>query len=170
MVTRRGMGGAALALGGLGTTPARSEGGFAGLPAAFAGIEAACGGRLGVAVLDSGSGRRAGHREAERFPLSSTFKVLLAGAVLARADAGRDSLERRIRFTREELLEWSPVTRDRAGEAGMTLAELSEAVMVISDNTAANLLLAELGGPEGLTAWLRSLGDGVTRLDRVEPA
>lgn len=169
MVTRRGIG-AAWALGMLGVTPARAEGGFAGLAPAFAGIERAYGGRLGVAVLDTGSGRRAGHREAERFPLCSTFKLLLAGAVLARIDAGREQPGRRIRIAREDLLEWAPVTRERTGEAGMTLAELCEAIMVHGDNTAANLLLGVVGGPEGLTTWLRGLGDGVTRLDRREPA
>lgn len=169
MITRRGIGGAAIAFGALGAAAARAEGGFAGLPAAFAAIETACGGRLGVAVLDTGSGRRAGHREAERFPMCSTFKLLLAGAVLARIDAERDSSERRVRVSREDLLEYAPVTRDRVGGEGMTLAELCAAILVHSDNTAANLLLGVVEGPEGLTAWLRGLGDGVTRLDRREP-
>jgi beta-lactamase class A len=169
---RRWMGGAAAALGGwgAGAALAREVGGFAELPGAFARIEAARGGRLGVSVLDTGSGRQAGHRQDERFPMSSTFKVLLAGAVLARADAGRDSLERRIRFAADDLVPWSPVTETQVGGDGMTLAALCEATMTISDNTAANLLLGVLGGPGGLTAYLRGLGDGVTRLDRVETA
>ena len=169
MITRRGIGGAAVAFGALGATAARADGGFAGLSAAFAGIETACGGRLGVAVLDTGSGRRAGHREGERFPMCSTFKLLLAGAVLARIDAGRDSSERRVRVTQDDLLDYAPVTRDRVGGEGMTLAELCAAILVQSDNTAANLLLGVVDGPEGLTAWLRGLGNGVTRLDRREP-
>lgn len=153
---------------GSGLAPARAEGGFAKLPAAFARIEAARGGRLGVAVLDTGTGRRAGYRQDERFPLASTFKLLAAGAVLARADAGRDSMERRVRFTKEDLVTHSPVTTLQAGGNGMTLAELCEATMITSDNTAGNLLLDALGGPAGLTAYLRSLGDNVTRLDRRE--
>ena len=138
------------------------------MPGAFARIEAARGGRLGVSVLDTGSSRRAGHREDERFPMLSTFKALLAGAVLARADAGRDSMERRLRFGRDDLVAWSPVTEPQAGGDGMTLAALCEAAMTISDNTAANLLLRVLGGPGGLTGYIRGLGDGVTRLDRIE--
>jgi beta-lactamase class A len=159
----------ALCAWGVGVARAQAEGGFAGLPDVFARIEAACGGRLGVAVLDTATGRRAGHRRDERFPMASTFKALLAGAVLARADAYRDALERRIRFTRDDLVPWSPVTETRLDGEGMTLAELCEATMTISDNTAANLLLGVVGGPEGLTAFLRGLGDGVTRLDRTEP-
>ncbi|SHJ51927.1 beta-lactamase class A [Roseomonas rosea] len=169
MIGRRGvMGGAVAALGASG--PARAQGGFGNLPEAFRRIEAARGGRLGVAVLDAGSGRGAGYRAAERFPLGSTFKLLVAAAVLARADAGRESMERRIRFTREDLVTYSPVTQRAVGGEGMTLAALCEATMVTSDNTAGNLLLRVVGGPEGLTAWLRGLGDGVTRLDRWETA
>lgn len=147
---------------------AQAESGFAELPTAFARIEAVRGGRLGVAVLDIGTGRRAGHRQDERFPMLSTFKLLAAGAVLARADAGHESMERRVRFAKKDLVAHSPVTRTRAGGDGMTLAELCEATMVTSDNTAGNLLLEVLGGPARLTEYLRVLGDGVTRLDRWE--
>jgi beta-lactamase class A len=153
-----------------GMAQARGAGDFAGLPAAFARIEASLGGRLGVSVLDTGSGQRASHRQDERFPMCSTFKLLAAGAVLARADAGQDSLERRIVFGRQDLIPWSPVTETQVGSAGMTLAALCEAAMILSDNTAANLLLGALGGPSGLTAYLRGLGDSVTRLDRTEPS
>ena len=173
MISRRQwMGGMAMALGGWGAGAARAapEDEFTGLPNAFARIEAARGGRLGVAVLDTASGRRAAHRQEERFPMCSTFKALLAGAVLARVDAGLDTLERRIRFTRRDLVTWSPVTEAQVGGDGLTLAALCEATMTISDNTAANLLLDVVGGPEGLTAYVRTLGDGVTRLDRYETA
>jgi beta-lactamase class A len=87
--------------------PARS---FAGLAAEIERIEATRGGRLGVAVLDSGTGHRVAHRGDERFPMASTFKLLLAGATLSRVDAGTESLDRRIRFGREDLVTYSPVT------------------------------------------------------------
>jgi beta-lactamase class A len=138
-----------------------------GLSDALARIEAASGGRLGVAVL--GSGIQAAHRADERFPLCSTFKLLAAAAVLARVDAGRERLDRRIRFKAGDLVVYSPVTKEHAGGDGMTLEELCEAAMVVSDNTAGNLLLDTLGGPAGLTTYVRSLGDAVTRLDRSEP-
>lgn len=133
-------------------------------------IEAASGGRLGVSILDLHSGRRYGHREGERFPMCSTFKLLAAGCVLARVDSGKEQLERRIRFQPGELVEYSPVTTSKAGtRAGMSVAELCEAAVTVSDNTAANLLLDSFGGPSGLTAYVRSLGDRMTRLDRCEP-
>lgn len=169
---RQWMGGAVIALGEfwLNPGPARAAGSFAELPPAFAQIERGRGGRLGVAVLDTASGEQVGHRQGEHFPIGSTFKLLAAGAVLARADAGQDSMERRLRFTRDELVTYSPVTEAQAGGDGMTLAALCEAAITISDNTAGNLLLGVLGGPAGLTAYLRGLGDGVTRLDRMETA
>lgn len=124
----------------------------------LAAIEAESGGRLGVAVLDTLSGARAGHRADERFPLCSTFKVLAAAAVLARVDAGQDWLDRRIRFEAGDLVVNSPVTRDRVGGEGLSLAELCDAALTMSDNTAGNLLLAGLDGPAGLTGYARSLG------------
>ncbi len=132
-------------------------------------IEAGSGGRLGVALFDSRSGQAYAYRGDERFPLCSTFKLLAAALVLKRVDQGRERLARRIRFTATDLVEYSPVTGGRVGGSGMSLAELCAAAITQSDNTAANLLLNSFGGPLQLTAFLRSLGDGVTRLDRIEP-
>jgi beta-lactamase class A len=139
------------------------------LTRSFARLEKERGGRLGVAVVDNASGRSAAYRGDERFPMCSTFKLLAVAATLARVDSGKEHLDRRIRFEAGDLVSYSPVTKDRVGGDGMPVAELCEAAMIISDNTAGNLLLANLGGPEGLTAYARSLGDTVTRLDRAEP-
>ena len=139
-------------------------------PAAMlAELDARHGGRLGVALLDTGSGRELLHRGDERFAMCSTFKLLLAAHVLAAVDAGRQRLDRRLTWTDADLISWSPVVEQHDGKTGLSIAELCEATMTISDNTAANLLLAEHGGPAGLTAWLRTLADEVTRLDRNEP-
>jgi beta-lactamase class A len=56
------------------------------------------------------------------------------------------------------------------GEGGMPLAALLPAAVSYSDNTAANLLLASVGGPDAVTQYVRTLGDGMTRLDRNEPS
>jgi beta-lactamase class A len=138
------------------------------LVAAFARIERESGGRLGVAVLDTQSGMQAGHRADERFPLCSTFKLLAAAAILRRVDAGTERLDRRVRYQAKDLVTYSPVTEKHVG-GGMTLAELCDAAVTLSDNTAGNLLLAAIGGPSGITALARSLGDPVSRLDRIEP-
>ncbi|WP_074078254.1 class A beta-lactamase [Microvirga massiliensis] len=130
-------------------------------------IESGLEARLGVAVLDTATGQRMSHRGSERFPMCSTFKMLACAAVLRRVDAGQEDLERRIRFGASDVVTYSPVTKDRVGD-GMTLAELCEAAMTQSDNTAGNLILKTLGGPSGVTTFARSLGDLVTRLDRWE--
>jgi beta-lactamase class A len=132
-------------------------------------VEKASGGRLGVAVLDTATGARANYRGDERFPMCSTFKVLAAGAVLAKVDAGIEHLERLIKFDPKDVVAYSPITGSHAGGAGMPLRELCAAAITYSDNTAANLLLSVIGGPAGLTRFARSLGDDVTRLDRIEP-
>ena len=135
----------------------------------LAALERRHGGRLGVAILDTGSGRHAGCRSDERFLMCSTFKVLAVAAVLARVDRGDERLDRRIVFGTNVLLGYAPVTRLHTGAPGMTVEELCAATVTVSDNTAANLLLAALGGPQAVTAFVRGLGDTVTRLDRTEP-
>ncbi|MGA9893194.1 MAG: class A beta-lactamase [Xanthobacteraceae bacterium] len=144
------------------------ESDFAALESDFAAIEAKSGGRLGVAVLDTASGARVDHRGNERFPLCSTFKVLAVSAVLKRAEAGREHLDRRIAIKRAELIAYSPVLKDRIGDS-LTLVELCAAAMTESDNTAADLVLKNLGGPAAVTAYARTLGDTVTHLDNSEP-
>jgi beta-lactamase class A len=175
MITRRQFAkGASVAVVGYGLRSALDRAGAAsGLSATLtnelARVEAESGGRMGVAVLDTLTGAQVGHRADERFPMCSTFKLLAAAAVLARVDVGRERLDRRIRFEASDIVVNSPVTKGRLGGDGMSLAELCEAAMTVSDNTAGNLLLASLGGPGGLTAYARSLGDTLTRLDRIEP-
>ncbi|HEU5180685.1 MAG TPA: class A beta-lactamase [Candidatus Polarisedimenticolia bacterium] len=132
-------------------------------------IEARAGGRLGVATLEVDTGRRLVHRPDERFPMCSTFKWLLVAQVLSRVDRGEERLERRVAYDAKDLLEHAPTTRARLGEGFMSVSELCEAAIEVSDNTAANLLLSSVGGPGGFTAYLRGLGDSVTRLDRIEP-
>jgi beta-lactamase class A len=138
--------------------------------AAWAALERQYGGRLGVATLDTASGQRGGHRADERFLMCSTFKMLLAAAVLWRVDHGKEQLDRRLVFGKEALLDYAPVASQHVGPPGMTLAELCEAAVSLSDNTAANVLLAHLGGPSVVTAFARQLGDAMTRLDHIEPA
>lgn len=158
--------GAMLSIPGI-AAPARAFG-ESGLRRKIAGLEKESGGRLGVALLDTGSGRRFGWRADERFPMCSTFKFLLVAALLARVDRGAERLDRRFAIP-AALPSNSPFTRARAGRHA-TLSELCGAAIALSDNGAGNLLLAAIGGPAGLTRFARTLGDPVTRLDRTEPA
>jgi len=132
-------------------------------------LERRHGGRLGVAILDTQTGRRIEHRAGERFALCSTFKAVAAALVLARVDRGEERLDRRVTFAASDLVRWSPVTEKHVG-TGMTMAEICEAAITMSDNTAGNLMLESFGGPAAFTAYARSLGDSVTRLDRIETA
>jgi beta-lactamase class A len=134
----------------------------------LAALERQHGGRLGVAILDTAKRKPIAYRGDELFPLCSTFKALAGAYVLARVDRKEESLSRRILYSKDDLVTYSPVTEKHAGSEGMTVGEICDAAITLSDNTAGNLLLDSFGGPAGLTAYLRSLGDTVTRLDRRE--
>jgi beta-lactamase class A len=134
----------------------------------FAALERS-GARIGVAALDTGSGRRLAWRADERFLMCSTFKLSLAAATLARADRGREDMNALVHYSKDQLLLVSPATTKNLAR-GMTVAELCEAAVIYSDNCAANLLLTRTGGPQGVTRFWRGLGDKVSRLDKIEPA
>ncbi len=136
---------------------------------AIGAIEHAHGGRLGVFALDTGTGAVLAHRADERFLLASTFKGSLAAMVLSRVDAGRDGLDQPVSYGPRDLLPVSPVTQAHLAAGRLTVGALCQAILVWSDNTAANLLLTRVGGPAALTGFIRSLGDAVTRSDRFEP-
>jgi beta-lactamase class A len=123
--------------------------------------------RLGVYVVDTGKGRTVTYRADERFAYASTFKALAAGVLLKRTTD--DELNRVITYRASDLLEYAPITSKHV-RTGMTLRDLIKAALQYSDNTAANLLLDRLGGPDGLEAALRGLGDATTHVDRTEPA
>jgi len=132
-------------------------------------IERKSGGRLGVFVHDSGNGANLAHRAHERFSMCSTFKFLAAAAVLQKVDNGALRLDQDIAYGETDLLEYAPETRKHVGNGHMQLGALCAAAIQWSDNTAANLILKEIGGPAGFTRYARSIGDKVTRLDRTEP-
>ncbi len=132
-------------------------------------IERSVGGRVGVYALDTATGRELALRPDERFAMCSTFKWVLAAAILARVDRAQLSLDEHIAYGLPDLLEYAPVTREHVDEGSLTVDALAQAAVAVSDNTAANLLLTKIGGPDGLTEFVRSLGDSVTRLDRDEP-
>jgi beta-lactamase class A len=140
---------------------------FATLPAAFQQLEKKNGGRLGVSVLSTANNERTGYRADERFAFCSTFKMLLAATVLHRVDTQMDDLRRQVDVPPKPLIGNSPLTEEHAG-GSMTIDALCNAILTRSDNTAANILLETIGGPEYLTAYARSIGDTVTRLDRTE--
>ncbi|MBA9004129.1 class A beta-lactamase [Thermomonospora cellulosilytica] len=128
------------------------------------------GGRIGAYAIDTATGRTVGYRAQETFPMLSTFKAMACAAVLHKARTADPGLmERVIRYTADDLVDHSPETgKEENLKAGMTVSALCEATITLSDNTAGNLVLRQIGGPAGLTAYLRSLGDPRSRLDRWE--
>ena len=134
----------------------------------LAAIESRTGSRLGVAVTDSEGRLLISHRPDERFAMCSTFKLPLAAMILSGANGGSWRLDEQLPFARENLLAHSPVTEQALDQGQISIADAAEAVVVHSDNGAANLLLRRTGGPDAFTSWLRKRGDQVTRLDRYE--
>lgn len=130
------------------------------------GLERKFDARLGVYAVDTGTGREVTHNADERFAYNSTFKALAAGAVLDKYSMS--GLDRKITYSKDDLVANSPVTEKHV-ETGMTLGELCDAAVRYSDNTAANLLFDQLGGPKGLDAALEKMGDDETRMVRREP-
>ncbi|MCM2578730.1 class A beta-lactamase [Streptomyces meridianus] len=132
-------------------------------------LEREHGARVGAFAYNVATGAGVRHRSDERFPICSVFKTLAAAAVLRDLDRNGETLAKRIRYTEADLVDHSPVTGTPEHlEHGMTIAELCDATIVTSDNTAGNLLLRELGGPNAVTRFCRSIGDTTTRLDRWE--
>jgi beta-lactamase class A len=132
-------------------------------------VEKRIGGRLGVYAIATDNGAVVSHRGTELFAMCSTFKWVLVAAVLLKVDKGELSLSQNVAYGAKDLLEYAPITRKNVAREHMTVQELAEAAVTVSDNTAANLLLERVGGPVGLTRFLRDHGDTVTRLDRSEP-
>lgn len=132
-------------------------------------LERQRGGRIGLMAIDTGSGAVITQRAEERFPMCSTHKVAVGAAILSMVAEGRLQGDQRIAFSRADLLEYAPVTTRNVDAGFMTVEALGEAAVRWSDNTANNLLLKLLGGPEGWTRFARSMGDEVSRLDRFEP-
>jgi beta-lactamase class A len=127
-----------------------------------------CGGRLGVSIFDTQTQEPFNHKGDDRFPMCSTFKFLAAGAVLKRVDDEKEQLGRLVPIAAGDIVPGSShITAPVPG--GLTMGQLCEIAIIYSDNTAGNLILSSLGGPQAITDFARTLGDTMTRLDRNEP-
>ncbi len=124
--------------------------------------------RVGFAAYDLETEQRWEYNADQLFAMSSTFKTLACAALLQRVDEGSEQLERRVKVSASDIVTYSPVTEAYADSREISLFELCEATMTTSDNTAANLILQAMGGPQAVTEFVRELGDSVTRLDRWE--
>lgn len=131
--------------------------------------ERATGGHAGLYAENVQTGAKVTWRAHERFVMCSTFKASLAACVLANIDRGKARLDELIAYGPHDLLEYAPVAKQNLKKGAMSVADMCEAAVELSDNTCANALLARVGGPSALTAFWRSIGDAVSRLDHYEP-
>lgn len=131
-------------------------------------LEQGANGRLGIAMINTANGTKILYRGGQRFPFCSTFKFMLAAAVLGQSQSQPNLLDKHINYHESDLLSYAPVTRKNLAR-GMTVSELCAATIQYSDNTAANLLIKELGGLAAVNQFARSIGDHTFRLDRWEP-
>jgi beta-lactamase class A len=129
-------------------------------------LERRHGARLGVYALATGTGATVAYRADERFAFCSTFKTLAAAAVLHRNPLGH--LDKHVTYTSADVDSISPITEHHVA-TGMTIRQLCDAAIRYSDGTAGNLLMRDIGGPGRLTAYLRELGDTISRMDDYEP-
>ncbi|BBO09454.1 MULTISPECIES: class A beta-lactamase [Bradyrhizobium] len=127
------------------------------------------GGRIGVYAENLATGKKLAWRADERFVMCSTFKASLAACVLARVDRGEEQLAAMIAYGKPDLLDYAPAAKQNLAAGAMSVSDMCKAIVELSDNTCANLLLARIGGPATLTAFWRSLGDTTSRLDHNEP-
>jgi beta-lactamase class A len=132
----------------------------------FGDLEEKYNAHLGVYAVDTGTGKTIAYQENERFGFTSTHKALSVGVLLQQNTI--EDLNKRIMYTNADLVNYNPITEKHL-ETGMTLKELSKASISYSDNTAANLIFEEIGGPEGFKQGLRNNGDEVTEPLRLEP-
>lgn len=122
---------------------------------------------IGVYAVNLDNGRTVAHRPQESFAMCSTMKAYLAAHVLQLVGRGERSLDQQLPVTAADILPNSPRTEPRVG-GQMTMAELCQAILQVSDNAAANILLRDTGGPQAVTAFARGIGDPRSRLDRFE--
>ena len=159
---------AGLSLAWLAPAPALANDPAQQLAATIAQIEQDLDARIGLVIRDSGSDWSVSHRADERFLMASTFKTMLCGAVLNRVDVGEIDLAQPIAIKAEDILDYAPVTEKMVGNT-MTVGDLCQAALDMSDNTATNLLIDRIGGPQSVTDFLRAIDDPISRLDRREP-
>ncbi|MDD9194874.1 class A beta-lactamase [Aliivibrio sp. S3MY1] len=131
-------------------------------------IELSSSSTIGISVLDTATNTTWSYKGDQRFPMMSTFKTLLCAQMLYNSSNGLLDKEALTRVTQESLIPWSPITEKFIGET-ISTESACEATMLMSDNTAANIVLAQTGSPTSLTLFLRLIGDKITRLDRIEP-
>lgn len=125
-------------------------------------------GRIGVFALNTKNKRTFHYRATEPFPLASTAKLMVVAAVLKKGSENNSWLNQTVHYTKQTLITYSPITKQHI-DSGMTIRDLCQAAIIVSDNTAMNLLIKQLGGINAVNQFAHSIGNKSFRLDRLEP-
>lgn len=126
------------------------------------------GGVVGVTAIHLETGRRVSLSGGERFPMASTFKIPIAVQLLTRIDKSEVRLDQMIEIKQSDLHPGSGTLSDLFNKGGLSLSvrNLMELMLLISDNSATDVLLRTAGGPEAVTARMRALGIEGINVDR----
>ncbi len=118
------------------------------------------GGTVGVAAVHLETGRRVYLNGDERFPMASTYKVPIAVQLLTRVDRGEISLDDMVEIGPEDLHPGSGTIAELLDDPGviLSLRNLLELMLLISDNSATDLTLRAAGGPEAVNRRMAELG------------
>lgn len=134
-------------------------------------LEASSNGKIGVSAFNMGNSSTIQYREKEPFHFQSTFKAMLAAAILKERMKNPHLLQQKLTYTKKDIVFWSPITKQHllntTGE--MSIFDLCAAAIMYSDNAATNLLVKKLGGPKAMNGFMHSIGNNVFRLDNWEP-
>lgn len=132
-------------------------------------LESKTPGRLGIFAINTENGQIIEYRANEVFPTGCTSKVMGVSAVLKKSMSDPSLISTKIKYSVNDLAQWSPVTGKYVSE-GMTIKALCAASISFSDNTAMNLLLKHIGGVQGMNDFAKSIGDSSFRQDNDWPA
>lgn len=124
--------------------------------------------RVGISAIDTGDGSSVDYRADERFGFASTLKVFAVAEFLAGKTP--EELDEQVTWTQADVdaAGWTPVTEKHV-DTGLPWEEVAESALRVSDNAAMNILLDEIGGPQGLDAALEDAGDPTTEVIDEEP-
>ncbi len=134
----------------------------------FKKLEISLEGRIGLYAINTANNQTIQYRALERFPIQSTSKIMAVSAILKKSESDNSLLMQKVTYTKQDLVSWSPITEKHVAD-GMTIFDLCAAAMMYSDNTATNLIIKKLGGPQAVTAFARSIGDNTFKVDGWEP-
>lgn len=125
-------------------------------------------GKIGVYALDTNNQNTIAYRADQHFNFQSTSKLIAVGALLQKSSAQKKLLSEKMYYQAKDLVFWHPITGQHL-KTGITLQEAARAAISYSDNTAVNLIIKKLGGPQAITDFAHSIGNKSFTMEHYEP-